>query len=472
MKRSRKSANSCVKDGFRQLQLDKCFLVSTKFIESNLSVSKTSASRKMKKCSKKLFAEEVIVIEDDEETSVVSAKNISSSESVESEKVIRLELQNEEQRNVMGSVQTQAIVKSEKTVISLNKPVSFVRSPEKPKPRVLQSFKTNSCSSISNLDSITASEVLSPSNQSNPNSTNSDDTIIYNPKDDWAYPILSPASKLIEKVDENVRATRNSSIAYRKSDFYSHDAKRSPKKSPEKNSNSNEILSNPRAVNLVTKIVKYVFSQPHFKILFNEEEIASFDKFFDLPLPEYNYICYKLFTRLPRWYNINKLCENIHLQMSTVEIQKMHKCLGKSGFVLTDYNSEPAEQLLNLLQSKDIKDILDSFRLKGKTGTKSQLINCLLQSCSKQTTLTLTKNSSQILRDRIREKLGDCVKLSGRLYDLLYRVHLLYSLGNSELAKPHDLYQFISKVENGDIILPEYNIDTRPLFASREDFLR
>lgn len=59
--------------------------------------------------------------------------------------------------------------------------------------------------------------------------------------------------------------------------------------------------------------------------------------------------------------------------------------------VFADYSAEPVEQLLNLLQAKEVKEICDSFRLKIKSGTKPQLINYLIKNCNTQTTLTSAK---------------------------------------------------------------------------------
>lgn len=158
--------------------------------------------------------------------------------------------------------------------------------------------------------------------------------------------------------------------------------------------------------------------------------------------------------------------------MNNHEILNMLKCLRNNGFVLTDYSLEPIDQLLNLLSVKEIREICDSFKLKAKPNKKLELIEYLLTSCRKQTTLTLSKSSHQILRDRINDKLGTCVKLSEKLYYLLYRIHLLYTLGSSEFSKPHNLYQFIDSIENGNIVIPEKLIDTSPLFESRNEFLQ
>lgn len=424
------------KDGLKQPALDEYFLTSTKTPKSvtKLVVKKERSS----KSKKKLFKAEIITIEDKVEESF---KEVIKEEQDALEKSTLLWKRTD---ICVASTSRDTETFDEHTnVISLNKPIKQTGSPEKLKPRVLQT----------NLSQ---------------NSTNSDDTIIYDPFEDSE----SNSTRLIQKVNENVQATKSSSISYRISDIVSQQATETPTKKSRKfvHTEENEIF-NPRAVNFVTKIIKYIFSQPHFECLFNEEEVATLERFYSLPHPEYNFLCYKLYTRLPRWYNIFKLCENIGMCMNQNEILNMQSCLASNGFVYTDYSSEPLQLLLNLLNATDIKQICDSFKLKIKSGSKSQKIENLLNNCSKQTTLTLSKNINQILRDRVSEKLGRCVKLSEKLYDLLYRIHLLYALGSSDFSKPHQLYQFMESIQNGNTILPGYTVDTASLFDSRDEFL-
>lgn len=444
--RSRKHS-SATKDGFRQLEIDRYFLTSTKKMKS---VSKLSLKKeKTIKSKKQLFNDEIIVIDDENEST--TNEELCERNKCTIKKNTHLQLKHADV-NVASTSRLVETVCTKNNILTLNRPVAQIGSSEKLKPRVLQSISSQTSYSFA------LSQVISPCEKSlSQNSTKSDDTVIYDLSEESAVSQISPITRLIEKVDENIQATKFSTVAYIPSEVDPLAQENEP--------------SNPRAVNFITKIIKYVFKQPHLKTLFTMEEIATLERFFSLPRPEYNFLCYKLYTRLPRWYNIFKLCENLHLYMCTNEISNMCSCLANNGFVLTDYSSEPVEQLLNLLTVKEIRQICDGFKFKVKSGQKLQLIEYLLNSCSKQTTLTLSKNSNQILRERINEKLGICVKLSEKLYDLLYRIHLLYALGSSEFSKPHQLYQFIDNIESGNIILPEYVVDTTPIFQSRDEFL-
>lgn len=142
------------------------------------------------------------------------------------------------------------------------------------------------------------------------------------------------------------------------------------------------------------------------------------------------------------------------------------------NFLCVDYTMEPVEQLLNLLQRNEIKELCDSFKLKLKSGTKPHLIEQLIKNCSRQATLTSTKTSDQILKERVCDKMSFSIKLSDKLYDLFHKVHLAYRLGAPGFSKSHDLYLFLDRVQFGDIVLPEHSIDTSPIFDSRDEFLR
>lgn len=128
--------------------------------------------------------------------------------------------------------------------------------------------------------------------------------------------------------------------------------------------------------------------------------------------------------------------------------------------------------LLHLLLLDDIKAICKSFKFKTKPEGKSKLIESLIKHCSKQTTLTFSKSSGQILRQRAESKLGKLIKLSDNLYNVFYKIHLLYSFTNPEFMKPSDLHIFLRKILYGDIVLPQYDIDSMDVFESTEEFQR
>lgn len=475
---------------YTQIKISELFSTSAK-----LRCDTTSKIKLNTRVRKQLFTEEVIVVDSDSESECqqLPSSQTSSQKTTQEMSLNKpitgllktpekckpriLQSKSSESNIVLESFANDSEKSSQKTAfeVSLNKPIAdILKTPEKCKPRILQSKLSESNISPEN-------DTDKPCSQE---STASDETIFYDylqeiQNSENHLDFQSPAAKLLHKVDETCERTKTLSLAFKRTIFpisptgSPQKRNRSPKKSPRKhNIQPVEEVVNPRVVNMITKIIKYVFSQPHLKILFTKEEILVLSKFYDMPEPEYHFLCYKLFTRLPKWYNVLKLSENINLKFDTGRIIEMHRYLGENGFVYTDYSMEPLTQLLNLLPTSDIKEICDSFRLKIKSTTKPQLIENLINNTVKQTTLTLTKNTNQILKERIHEKLGLCVKLSDQLYDLFNRLHILYSLGSPDLVKPHDLYQFLDRVSCGDIVIPEHVVDTSLIFESRDEFLK
>lgn len=376
MVKIRKSVSSN-NDGLKQLEISQ-FFASSSSSKPTITKSKVRLG-KVQKCSKQLFTESITVIHDsdsDAELNNPEHKELTSDipqenhhrifiehrslpiplDDSDCEKDIILDFSYKNNINTTPKKKTVAM--------SINKPDGKLKTPEKLKPRILQAKlsndETESSTSISDKTDIT---------NCSQGSSDSNDTIVYDvenaPNENSIIIYVSPSSRLISKINKNIESTKVSSIAYRRSLFTSPQKnsepttptknrrshtpdmgfqtpeKRPPPASPRKSPRSprkklqyDEIVT-PRAVNLVTRIIKYVFMQPHLKILFDEEEVFIFHKFYDMPQPEYQYLCYKLFTRLPKWYNIFRLCENIRLEMNHGDVFEMHKCLGENGFVLT-----------------------------------------------------------------------------------------------------------------------------------------
>lgn len=122
---------------------------------------------------------------------------------------------------------------------------------------------------------------------------------------------------------------------------------------------------------------------------------------------------------------------------------------------------------------KDLKDICDSFKLRTPTQRKPDLIQKLVANCNNQTTLTFSRTTEEILRERIKDKMGYCVKLHPNLYKLFYKIHLLYTFTTSDFNTTSDLYLFLSKIEYKDITIPNYKINTDvKVFSSVSEFSR
>lgn len=69
--------------------------------------------------------------------------------------------------------------------------------------------------------------------------------------------------------------------------------------------------------------------------MLDESEMKTLENFFKMPNENYMYFVFKLFTRLPKWYNIFKLTMELHLNMSDMEIIAMYEHLIENNYVKT-----------------------------------------------------------------------------------------------------------------------------------------
>ncbi|KAF2904581.1 hypothetical protein ILUMI_01601 [Ignelater luminosus] len=227
----------------------------------------------------------------------------------------------------------------------------------------------------------------------------------------------------------------------------------------------------PIALRLYKKIETFVTSHNHLKTLLETWEIQLLKNFNSMESDKYRFFCLKLYLRIPKWYNIYKLSTALKMELSGLEVADMYEYLSANGFVQNDFSQEPCFELLNNMLAKDLKDICNSFKLKSSSKRKLDLIEKLLTNCNSQRTLTFTKSTEEILRERIKEKMGYCIKLHPDMYKLFYKLHLLYTFTTSDFNTTSDLYLFLSRAENKDIIIPKYkiNVDVK-VFSSISEF--
>lgn len=123
----------------------------------------------------------------------------------------------------------------------------------------------------------------------------------------------------------------------------------------------------------------------------------------------------------------------------------------------------PKPKLLNLCRD---------YKLSTK-GKKMEIILRILRNCANQTTLTINKNSTQVLKAKLNKLLGPCIKLNSKFLKLLNKAHLLYNFTTDEFPTISAFYLFLSKIEEGSIILPTTNINQDiAIFSTIEDFSR
>lgn len=97
------------------------------------------------------------------------------------------------------------------------------------------------------------------------------------------------------------------------------------------------------------------------------------------------------------------------------------------------------------------------------------LINAIIQHCNNQTTITPSETLADILLIHIKQFMGYSIKLDTTMHKTIYKMHVLYTIATN-LLRPADLYLFMSRVDKGEIILPNFKIQDVELFENEVDF--
>lgn len=236
-------------------------------------------------------------------------------------------------------------------------------------------------------------------------------------------------------------------------------------KSPTKFSEDKKGGLNLTVMNTFQKFFSKVFKSK-LKFLLKSSEQSILINFFEMET-NYQYTGLKLFMYLPHWYNIFNYMKKIDFQLDDSDVIKLYRHFEAQGFVKTDYSSEDVGILLNNLDLKSLRDIYKSFKLSG-TKNKSDIISSLLKHCNTQSTLTYCKSTGQILKDRIKKKMGYCVKISDELFKSLFKLYLLNTFANSKLRRPQDYFAYFHQ----NIAFPNYRIESYVIFLTSNDFDR
>ncbi|KAF5293920.1 hypothetical protein FQA39_LY13625 [Lamprigera yunnana] len=226
----------------------------------------------------------------------------------------------------------------------------------------------------------------------------------------------------------------------------------------------------PWALNIVLKIIKYITTHKFLIRMLTGRETILVNEFLKLPKSEYQYFCIKLYTRIKKWYSVMDLRTRLNLNMQDSEVMIMYNCLHANGFVDVDYSMEKISDLLNLLSTSDIKGLCKKFKIiLLQNPTKPVMIERLLSSSNTQSTLS-SRTIEQIILKAIQDKLGCCVRLNQDFYNVLKKIHLLYTFTTNDFETTNDLYLFLSKVQDESIIIPKVVIKDFEVFSTISDF--
>ncbi|CAH1278041.1 unnamed protein product [Diabrotica balteata] len=182
---------------------------------------------------------------------------------------------------------------------------------------------------------------------------------------------------------------------------------------------------------------------------------------------EYQYICYKLYTRMVAWHNIFKICKDYMPNLTDENVIKIFNFLKENKFVDTDYKQDSVESLLEQLPTKDVKNICLNLKIKANV-TKYKMIETLLHRCRRQPTLCGIKSTSNIILEEIIKKMGVyAVRINDSFKKHINHVYLLATFTNTRFQNIEDFLRRDLKRDFPDFVPENYKV-----FSGREEFLR
>ncbi|XP_050511943.1 uncharacterized protein LOC126887999 [Diabrotica virgifera virgifera] len=182
---------------------------------------------------------------------------------------------------------------------------------------------------------------------------------------------------------------------------------------------------------------------------------------------EYQFICYKLYTRVNTWRNIFRFCKDYMPNLTDQNVIQIFNFLKENNFVDTDYKNDSMESLLGTLPAKDVKDICLHLKIKTTT-TKENMIETLLQRCRRQPTLFGIKSTHDLIFDEIIKKMGIyALRINDSFKKHINHVYLLATFTNNRFQNIDDFLRRDLKCD-----FPYFVPENYKVFSDRQEFLR
>ncbi|CAH1118974.1 unnamed protein product [Phaedon cochleariae] len=250
-------------------------------------------------------------------------------------------------------------------------------------------------------------------------------------------------------------------------DLFLSPSKRFPEKRPKKelkDININHVI-------VMNGLFKTVYTSPYLKNLV-EAEKPVLKSLMTTGNPKHVFVCLKLCTGQPKWYNIFQFCKRIMIGLDDKEIINLYKWLIHKKIVDNDIYKDELPILMNDLNKVQMKSICEKFRIL-KTGTSKSLIKkenmmqCLLKYCNMPST-SLTKSAKDLIMEEIKRQMGYSVKLNDNFREAYYNVFILGTFTNPVFDNVND---FIDIMVNHKTAFPEYKLEDYVVFYTREEFV-
>lgn len=240
---------------------------------------------------------------------------------------------------------------------------------------------------------------------------------------------------------------------------------------PKNHSSVSEVSFSKEYVSYFEAIIAEVLKDRDMLSLISEEELKIVTKFWKLET-QVKKLYVRMLGRKYSWHRVSDIkYDDINVPAAFIELEV-------SGLVMSDYSSEELEDLLHMLKVPELRSLCRTFRIPSTAQPKSKLIKALLEYGKGQQIIIGNKrgDSVSLIKSRLREVLGHCIRLSAEGRECFHHILLLFSLPHQndeedrESSKQILLLHYVKtrRVEFPTCVI----LKTMPIFSSRDDLIR
>ncbi|PNF14612.1 hypothetical protein B7P43_G12121 [Cryptotermes secundus] len=244
-----------------------------------------------------------------------------------------------------------------------------------------------------------------------------------------------------------------------------------PSTEPKNQSSVSEFSFSKEYVSYFEAIIAEVLKDRDMLCLISEEELKIVTSFWKLET-QVKKLYIRMLSRKYTWHRVSDIkYEDINVPAAFIELEVL-------GLVMSDYNSEELEVLLYMLKVPELRSLCRTFRIPSTMQPKPKLIQVLLEYGKSQQIMSGNKrgDSISIIKSRLREVLGHCIKVCAEGREVFHHILLLFSLphqNDEEDRESSKQLLLLHYVKTRRVEFPTYVVlKTRPIFSSREDLIR
>jgi hypothetical protein len=240
---------------------------------------------------------------------------------------------------------------------------------------------------------------------------------------------------------------------------------------PDNQSTVPDLSYKRECVSYFESIIADILKDKDMLSVLSEEEVNVVTGFWKLE-HQVKKLYIRMLSRKYTWHRVSDIkYDDINVPAAFTELEL-------SGLITSDYSSEKLEVLLDMLKLPELRLLCQTFRIPTAAQTKSKLILAVMQYGQSQQTISGSQkgDSRAMIKNRLMEALGHCIKLCDKGREAFHRIVRLFSLPHQDDDDDRETSKqliLLHYVKTGKVKFPTYvTLKNRPIFSSREDLIR